>query len=632
MSATKPTRNFIIQNGYKSDQYNKAKEVSSRSDTVSSIKGSPFEYRVGYHKVYSCEGFYYCDCPDFEELPKNCKHILALKKYLHDPVFEKIEKNSAELSDKKMSSKDLLDDIVQQLSKKYSNSALYSLTELESDNPRLNVNRLNSLCKRVVGKTARQYLGSLGIIKDQIAFDYQIDLVTAKDLYGKAVCVAIDPENSIKDYIGVLQQAGATIVPPDAKKIDYLCLILTRSHYTIMKEPADQNKTAFSLMSQLEKHERTFSVINETVLSRIQRQFILEKLFSPEERASMGLTASNLYVDEVYAQNPLIHVVNKISEDSIPKISENEFYWTLGDLRENCDFQGGNIRFPEAADYCDTTQKNDFSAINEELSNYTLLCHNVTNPEIAQAIIDNAVKTKDGWLHRGKVQYVAAFKYTQYSTKYYAIAARNISKDTIEITQGLYGLDNPGDTDYVYNDKLDDHLDGVSPAFLNAILYSDEESTFAHRNMPGYLFIDSKSGIIPEGAFANDPLIRYVEFSNNVKEIGMRAFYNCPNLKCVKIGKNVTVLDDSAFQNCVTLESVFLDYKLSRIGNSCFCNCYELFTVDFGAHSICREIGYSAFAKCDKLSTITIPSSVKSIANTAFDETTNRVLIKPTST
>ena len=38
------------------------------------------------HKVIERDGYFWCDCQDFLKEPKNCKHIIAVKRFMDDPV------------------------------------------------------------------------------------------------------------------------------------------------------------------------------------------------------------------------------------------------------------------------------------------------------------------------------------------------------------------------------------------------------------------------------------------------------------------------------------------------------------------------------------------------------------------
>jgi hypothetical protein len=73
--------------GFKSNVVLTSREMRSREYNVEKISDS--EYRVTSkdkeHIVIERDGYYWCDCGDFRDEPKNCKHIVAVKRFVNDP-------------------------------------------------------------------------------------------------------------------------------------------------------------------------------------------------------------------------------------------------------------------------------------------------------------------------------------------------------------------------------------------------------------------------------------------------------------------------------------------------------------------------------------------------------------------
>lgn len=73
--------------GYKSNVVLSSREMRSREYDVEQISGS--EYRVTSkdkeHIVIERDGYFWCDCGDFRNEPKNCKHIVAVKRFMNEP-------------------------------------------------------------------------------------------------------------------------------------------------------------------------------------------------------------------------------------------------------------------------------------------------------------------------------------------------------------------------------------------------------------------------------------------------------------------------------------------------------------------------------------------------------------------
>lgn len=81
-------------------------------------------------------------------------------------------------------------------------------------------------------------------------------------------------------------------------------------------------------------------------------------------------------------------------------------------------------------------------------------------------------------------------------------------------------------------------------------------------------------------------------------------------------GKAVTSIGESAFSYCSKLTSVTIPDSVKLIGNSAFYSCSGLCSVPIPGNV--TEIGGSAFEDCISLSSVTIPGSATSVGNYAF--------------
>lgn len=155
-----------------------------------------------------------------------------------------------------------------------------------------------------------------------------------------------------------------------------------------------------------------------------------------------------------------------------------------------------------------------------------------------------------------------------------------------------------------------------------------------------------------------------IVFSDNLKIIGVSAFHYCPNLKQIEFGKGLETIDEGAFEYCEGLESIEIPESVKEIGDNAFFYCSELKSVLFpeGLRSIgvqafydtaieeihipdsvevlggrafercaqLKKVNYplnwnstkdayaSPFARCDKITSITIPDGVTAIPDAAF--------------
>ena len=82
-------------------------------------------------------------------------------------------------------------------------------------------------------------------------------------------------------------------------------------------------------------------------------------------------------------------------------------------------------------------------------------------------------------------------------------------------------------------------------------------------------------------------------------------------------GKPVVAIDDSAFAGSA-ITSVSIPASVTSIGNNAFDNCQSLTTVTFTGTSGLTSIGWNAFSNCRKLTSISIPSGVTTIQWNTF--------------
>lgn len=90
---------------------------------------------------------------------------------------------------------------------------------------------------------------------------------------------------------------------------------------------------------------------------------------------------------------------------------------------------------------------------------------------------------------------------------------------------------------------------------------------------------------------------------------------------------SVTEIATNGFASASKLERVKLPSSIKKIGNSAFNNCPELNRISIGK---VEEIGNSAFAKCPKLEYINIPKTVIKMGTTIFRNNTTQVYMAAT--
>ena len=161
---------------------------------------------------------------------------------------------------------------------------------------------------------------------------------------------------------------------------------------------------------------------------------------------------------------------------------------------------------------------------------------------------------------------------------------------------------------------------------------------------------------IGEEAFYYCSGLTSIVIPDSVTSIGYRAFYECSGLTSATIGSGVISIGDDAFSECSGLTSVTIGEGVKSIGEDAFDNCSGLtdvyyqgdlsgwLEIEFGDYYAnpmyyadnlyingellqgdivvpegTEKIGAYAFYNCDALTSVTIPDSVTSIGEDAFN-------------
>lgn len=122
-----------------------------------------------------------------------------------------------------------------------------------------------------------------------------------------------------------------------------------------------------------------------------------------------------------------------------------------------------------------------------------------------------------------------------------------------------------------------------------------------------------------------------VVISEGVTSIGEYAFFECTSLKNIVISGSVKTINMGAFYQCAALPGITIPNSVTTIGNGAFSSCHisaeesergiesglEKVTIQDGVEAI----GKFAFNGCKKLKDVTLPDSIKSIGDNAFQQT-----------
>ncbi len=138
-------------------------------------------------------------------------------------------------------------------------------------------------------------------------------------------------------------------------------------------------------------------------------------------------------------------------------------------------------------------------------------------------------------------------------------------------------------------------------------------------------------------AFANCRALEKIELPETLREIGKHAFFGCESLTKVHLGRNVSVVAENAFENCENLKEVSVADRNKRIivkdgvcySHQFYGDGYDIFYVphnlkgDITLLDGLKRIKPDAFAGRRWLASVTIPNSVTSIGEWAFNRCTS---------
>ena len=125
---------------------------------------------------------------------------------------------------------------------------------------------------------------------------------------------------------------------------------------------------------------------------------------------------------------------------------------------------------------------------------------------------------------------------------------------------------------------------------------------------------------IGDGAFNGCLSLSNITIPSSVQNINQEAFAGCENLKIIRFeeGDNTVSLsiDSGAFYGCNSLTSVVIPSRVSDLGTYSFgaCENLRMVRVEKGVNTISD----SCFWSCNKLNTVYLPNSIKSIEKSAF--------------
>ena len=141
---------------------------------------------------------------------------------------------------------------------------------------------------------------------------------------------------------------------------------------------------------------------------------------------------------------------------------------------------------------------------------------------------------------------------------------------------------------------------------------------------------------IGEEAFYRSQISGEINFPNGLYEICNGAFTNCQNISSINLPNTLMIIGDYSFIHCTGLNTLTIPFAVDSIGQDAFKDCENIKEINWYAQNCKSTIGYlhnieiatigsqvqvlpSCFLKNSKITVISIPSSVKTICNNAFE-------------
>lgn len=176
------------------------------------------------------------------------------------------------------------------------------------------------------------------------------------------------------------------------------------------------------------------------------------------------------------------------------------------------------------------------------------------------------------------------------------------------------------------------YLRGWSGSYRTVMSDSTVRAIWEYITSPGIIYSDDEfknyteiidshpeiNGVIYVGAYYNEKI---------TLTIGKDAFRGRTGITEMHLLEGILTIEDGAFAGCENMEVIDIPSTVKRIGKDAFKDCSSLKTLILPEGLTYIEEG--AFAGCDSLTEIIIPRSVKSIGVGAFDTEGLTLLLYP---
>jgi len=187
----------------------------------------------------------------------------------------------------------------------------------------------------------------------------------------------------------------------------------------------------------------------------------------------------------------------------------------------------------------------------------------------------------------------------------------------IRFIREMAGRDYEGSSSYQFGKETNGVLENLDLSGVNIVSggnyyvnyqllgsFGTQKCYTTENQMPSYMFYSCKK-------------LKTIILPNSITSIGKSVFSDCTELTSVTFGNSVTSIGDYAFLACSGLTSVTIGNNITSIGQYSFAECTGLTSVTIG-NSV-TSIKKHAFYSCTGLTSVTFGNSVTSIDSDAFE-------------
>lgn len=159
-----------------------------------------------------------------------------------------------------------------------------------------------------------------------------------------------------------------------------------------------------------------------------------------------------------------------------------------------------------------------------------------------------------------------------------------------------------------YNDWIKKF--GAKPLVVNGLLYR-------YYSNAGTLAIPEGVTKIGAEVFKNNQNLKRITLPKTLKCIGKSAFEYCENLESISLPEGLECIEENSFANCKKLSQITIPDSVVKIEKNAFANCISLTEIILGKNI--EIIGDGAFSKCKKLKVMQLGDNLKTIGESVFE-------------